>query len=768
MTKKKISAKEIVDDVRAGLDDSALMKKHGLSEKGLATVFKSLVSAGALDQSELNRRTASRNEFVETVANCPSCGAGLSGRAASCPECGALLRGAEEGTESYQEPDLPGMGGSETSRRGLGPSTGRRLQMIIGALAAVLLVVVAGLVYWLKRPPEASQRELMFAPVKEALQVLIRQTGEGVSLKEYQTSVNTLSAAVADLGSAVEARDPEVMSRLREALRSLKEAEDIWLKSGDPGMKKEKAAYQRHVLWARFLGLAEETILIMEAPPGFSPSKLSVTGIQGPAEGRGDSGRQAELAWQHEKELMRRRAEAKQETIRKGLDLLDAATDGAKDKVLALLGQGVDIEVRNEDGNTPLMLAYLGGHKETMKVLLDRGADIHAQNNTGVSPVRAASAKGHADRLRMLLDLGAGVTPELLNDLLFATATTGNADSIKVLLEKGADPNAKDRRGKTPLDIAVELNDNKSLSLFLAGRTPISPETKSAAFQASVQSGNVQAAQMFLDRGCDANMRTASGLPLLVLSADVGDKAMTKLLLSKGADPNARDSAGKPVLISATEKAHAEIVSLLLNAGADPQVKDNDGNIALVLAATEGRKDLVAALLSAAANPDATNAKGINPLLAAVSKGNKDLVDLLLKRGADPNAPSPGGNSALLMAAFKGYTEIADLLVKAGAHVNAKNKTGDTPLFASAVKGHKDIVQMLLAAGADVHARNSRGNAALYAAASGGYQDIVQILLNKGADVNSKNNNGETALTVAGRQRHFRVVELLMRHGAKR
>jgi len=56
MTKPKISAKELIADIRAGMDDPALMKKYGLAAQGLQSIFNKLIAAGALQQDELDNR----------------------------------------------------------------------------------------------------------------------------------------------------------------------------------------------------------------------------------------------------------------------------------------------------------------------------------------------------------------------------------------------------------------------------------------------------------------------------------------------------------------------------------------------------------------------------------------------------------------------------------------------------------------------------------------------------------------------------------------
>jgi len=65
MDKKTINAKEILADIKAGMNDAALMEKYGLSEKGLQSLYKKLTDAGLLKHRELEHRTSEPEKAVE-------------------------------------------------------------------------------------------------------------------------------------------------------------------------------------------------------------------------------------------------------------------------------------------------------------------------------------------------------------------------------------------------------------------------------------------------------------------------------------------------------------------------------------------------------------------------------------------------------------------------------------------------------------------------------------------------------------------------------
>lgn len=102
MAKRTVNVREIVADVRAGLDDSALIEKYRLSEKGLHTVFKKLADVGALKREDLDSRLSRHDNTLETIWRCPACGKPQTRPYEECPDCGVIvvkLRNAPEDSE---------------------------------------------------------------------------------------------------------------------------------------------------------------------------------------------------------------------------------------------------------------------------------------------------------------------------------------------------------------------------------------------------------------------------------------------------------------------------------------------------------------------------------------------------------------------------------------------------------------------------------------------------------------------------------------------
>ncbi len=128
METKHVNVKEILVDIKAGMDNAALMEKYQLSEKGLQSLFEKLVEAGQLKQRELEKRPSEPHKVIQYTWKCPACGKPQTRRSDECPECGRIgSRIKAELSEQVEEiKDAGTQGGGQISgRNGLQGFLGR-------------------------------------------------------------------------------------------------------------------------------------------------------------------------------------------------------------------------------------------------------------------------------------------------------------------------------------------------------------------------------------------------------------------------------------------------------------------------------------------------------------------------------------------------------------------------------------------------------------------------------------------------------------------
>lgn len=248
-----------------------------------------------------------------------------------------------------------------------------------------------------------------------------------------------------------------------------------------------------------------------------------------------------------------------------------------------------------------------------------------------------------------------GTTP-----LMYAAA--GSTESLKLLLDSGADPNTKNAFGATALMWAA--GDITKVRLLLAkgadvnvrsnfGRTPL--------LLAALRDRSHEIVQMLIDKGADVSACDKARICVLEAAAQGNDSATVRLVLAHGADPKAKDATGTTALMWAAMNGNVETTRLLLEKGSDinavtiesfERVKNGPlelGSFTPLLSALPyGPPEVVKMLIDAGANVNAGDTRGMTPLMLAVSTDRPDprIIKLLLARGADASIRSKHGETA--------------------------------------------------------------------------------------------------------------------------
>jgi len=103
MAKIRISGREVLEDIRSGMDDAGLMKKYGVSSKGIIKLMGRLVSAGLLTPAELAQRRSLANTLYFPIFKCPACLEIHHSRFDVCPTCGAIMEQLNKMTAQHED-----------------------------------------------------------------------------------------------------------------------------------------------------------------------------------------------------------------------------------------------------------------------------------------------------------------------------------------------------------------------------------------------------------------------------------------------------------------------------------------------------------------------------------------------------------------------------------------------------------------------------------------------------------------------------------------
>jgi ankyrin repeat protein/Zn-finger nucleic acid-binding protein len=166
--------------------------------------------------------------------------------------------------------------------------------------------------------------------------------------------------------------------------------------------------------------------------------------------------------------------------------IFEAVQTGDIEAVRAILNKGIDINFKNDDGNTPMMHAAAAGQDEIIRILAEKQADIGARNKAGYSTIDIACRMEMYGSVKVLVELGANPNSRSvgLATPLITASLTGNKDIIKLLLDAGADVNARTKFDVHALMVAPNA-DIASLLLSAGAQIDgIDQDNRSALFYA--------------------------------------------------------------------------------------------------------------------------------------------------------------------------------------------------------------------------------------------------------------------------------------------
>ncbi|WP_144153501.1 ankyrin repeat domain-containing protein [Paraburkholderia sp. BCC1885] len=140
-------------------------------------------------------------------------------------------------------------------------------------------------------------------------------------------------------------------------------------------------------------------------------------------------------------------------------EVFDLARRGDALMLAAVIEKGVPPNLRNEKGDSLLMLASYHGHVDAVRTLAGLGADPNLRNDNGQTPIAGAAFKGFREVIETLLAAGAdveGASPDGRTALMIA-AMFNRTEIVDLLIAHGANPQARDASGVTPLDAANRM-----------------------------------------------------------------------------------------------------------------------------------------------------------------------------------------------------------------------------------------------------------------------------------------------------------------------
>lgn len=339
-----------------------------------------------------------------------------------------------------------------------------------------------------------------------------------------------------------------------------------------------------------------------------------------------------------------------------------------------LLNPSCDIHEHSLPGMKPLEVAIQSENTDMVTLLLKHGETLDCVNHR-LSPLLQAVFSEKLSMITFILSMGANINFGLQDGNLFPPLNKaimyGNFEIASLLIDEGADVNAKD------------YNNNTALHFLL-------PFLK-IEIENGINQSTFEMAKILIDKGAQVDIESKKGSIPLLHAIFMCEPKLVDLFLSTPVDLNNLlitkqatflHIAVSPFIISLRLqnfnkrdywKRRCSIVQSLIEKGADVNKQAVDGRTALHFAAANGYVKLVKLLLA--------------------SKG-------------DVNRLSRDGQTGLHCAAFSGSLKLVKLMLESGAEVNVRDKFGSTPLDFGILENEIlpcDTVELLINYGADIY-----------------------------------------------------------------
>lgn len=308
--------------------------------------------------------------------------------------------------------------------------------------------------------------------------------------------------------------------------------------------------------------------------------------------------------------------------------------------------------------------------------------------------------------------------------------------------------NAPTRSGETPMISAIATGDDELVRLMLQRGADVEARCRDeiTPLMHAINHGYNSIAELLLSRGAQVDAPTSGWTPLH-RATELMNISMVNLLLANGADIEARS----PKEFSFRKNSLARMKSPRSEyPDDDHSSSDGRGWTPLLRAASHGEEAMVRLFLDNGANIEARNPSNATPLICAAERQLEAIIDLLLSRGADVHAEDDFGWKPLHRALVnRGGERVAGLLLSRDANVNERDLYRKTPLHHAIEKGDDEMVLFLLNAGADIEARDIAERTPLHAAIEARLEIMVRVLLDNGADTDAMDKGGRNALSAA-------------------
>ncbi|KAJ8130645.1 hypothetical protein O1611_g2981 [Lasiodiplodia mahajangana] len=453
------------------------------------------------------------------------------------------------------------------------------------------------------------------------------------------------------------------------------------------------------------------------------------------------------------------------------------------------------IDIPDNNGETPLLVACALASTGIVQLLLDQGSNPNERDAALWSPLHEAAKQNNIGIMTMLFRARANANIRTRNHStpLSIAAQNGGADAIRLLIDKGANIDAIDKNGYSALHRAVQRRHLDCVELLVSAGANINTrgDTGFTPLHMAIGRDQYDIVNYLLEHGADANSKSELfGSPLVFAMRNFNPKIATLLVKAKATATiqlNQLLNLTKEALLFtlrfptafilesrrealqlAISKNNIEAATILVESDIDIDEVGGRYHTALQAAAANGAVELMTKMLQKNANPNILGGEHGSALNAAIAANNAEAVMVLLTNGANPNIAYQ--DTLLIHHAVKrGSAEIVKLMLDHKTDPNSKDENGH-PLLSYAMQFHSSAVVDYLLTRTDIsiHDTDLSLRTPLMTAVILDQFHVVKRLLEREANPNVRDSEDKTPLirAVMSQTPNLEIIQTLLDHHA--
>ncbi|KAL6692945.1 ankyrin repeat-containing domain protein [Trichoderma pleuroticola] len=369
---------------------------------------------------------------------------------------------------------------------------------------------------------------------------------------------------------------------------------------------------------------------------------------------------------------------------------------------------GADVNQSIDYERTPVYMATFNNQIEMVRYLLSHNADPNIARTNGITPLWFAAQQGYSEIARLLVEAKADV--HACTDDYGWTAlhtVSDSTETVRVLLEYGADINRVDKKEATPLGLAIYSNQVNAVKVMLS--------------ESKMRDGHTDIVSLVLEAGVNVDLVDDQNASLAIWAMSRNDDGMIRTLLEFGADLSHKDKDGDTALHNIRKDTPLASIRRVVNAGGKLDTMNNDLETPLISAIRACNMEVFTYFMTKTIVVDTLNIPSFNkegtPLHFACARGTVDMVKVLIKTGADINYACASAYGTPLIAATRRRGDdsgilaesITRLLLDEGADPTISAGRVGYPIISASISCSAKVIQLLLGHKASVDVKDPFG-----------------------------------------------------------